>query len=89
MEEKQNEEAQVPRDMFDREIKVGDICVYPVRRGSKMWMNRLVIQKIAHDPRGKPKLSGQKGDGYPVNITSLNRVALIGRGNVIPFSEHE
>lgn len=89
MEENENVEMQTPCDMFGREIKVGDICVYPVRRGSKMWMNRLVIQKVSHDPRGKPKLSGQKGDGYPVNITSLDRVALIGRDNVIPFSEQE
>ena len=80
-------ENQPPKDMFDREIKVGDICVYPVRRGSNMWMNRITVNKITHDPRGNAKLSGLKGDGYPVNVTSLDRVALIGRDNVIPFSE--
>jgi hypothetical protein len=76
-----------PRDMFDREVRIGDICVYPVRRGSQMWMNRVVVQKISHDPRGAPKLSGLKQDGYPVNVTSLDRVAIIGRDNVVPFLE--
>ena len=76
-----------PRDMFDREIRVGDICVYPVRRGSKMWMNRITINRITHDVKGQPKLNGVKGDGYPVNITSLGRVAIIGRNNLVPFAE--
>ncbi len=80
-------DLEVARDFFGREIKIGDICVYPVRRGSKMWVNRIVIQNITHDARGKPKLSGQKGDGYPVNISSLDRVVLVGRDNVIPFSD--
>ena len=79
--------AQVPKDMFDREIRVGDVCVYPVRRGSAMWMNRVTVQRISHDPRGAPKLSGVKGDGYPVNVTSLDRVAIIGRDGVVPFAE--
>ena len=78
---------ETPRDMFDREIRVGDICVYPVRRGSKMWMNRITINIITHDAKGQPKLSGIKGDGYPVNITSLGRVAIIGRNNLVPFAE--
>jgi hypothetical protein len=89
MDARNEEEAalEVPKDCFDRDIKIGDICVYPVRRGSKMWMNRIVVQKISHDPQGRPKLHGVKGDGWTVNITSLDRVALIGRNNVIPFSE--
>ena len=78
---------QVPKDMFDREIKLGDVCVYPVRRGSNMWMNRILIQKISHNPRGEARLSGQKQDGYPVNVTSLDRVAIIGRDNQVPFTE--
>ena len=78
---------QVAKDMFDREIRVGDICVYPVRRGSQMWMNRVLVMKITHNPRGEPTLSGQKQDGYPVRVTSLDRVAIIGRDNVIPYME--
>jgi len=79
-------EARTPRDFFDREIKLGDICIYPVRRGSQMWLNRLTVQKISHDPTGQPKISGVKQDGYPVNVTSLERVVVIGRNGVIPFA---
>lgn len=85
-----SEEARVseaPQDMFGREIKTGDICVYPVRRGSEMWMNRFTVQAIGRTPKGAHKLSGVKGDGYPVNVTSLQRVAIIGRDNMVPFSE--
>ena len=78
---------EVAKDMFGREVRVGDICVYPVRRGSQMWMNRVSVMKISHDPRGAPKLSGQKQDGYPVTVTSLERVAIIGRGQLIPFMD--
>lgn len=80
-------EQKTARDMFDREIKVGDLCVYPVRRGSQMWMNRLVVNKITQDARGRFKLSGLKGDGYTVHVTSLDRVAIIGRDNTVPFAE--
>ncbi len=82
-----NIELQTAKDMFGREIRVGDLCVYPVRRGSSMWMNRITINNIVHDPRGVPGLSGVKGDGYPVKVTSLGRVAIIGRNNTVPFSE--
>ncbi len=75
----------VAKDMFDREIRVGDICVYPVRRGSQMWMNRLTVQRITFDPAGNPRLSGVKGDGYPVSVTSMDRVAIIGRNNEVPL----
>jgi len=80
-------ENKVAKDMFDREIRLGDICIYPVRRGSQMWCNRVTILKITHDIAGNPKLHGQKQDGYPVKVTSLDRVAIIGRDNVIPYME--
>jgi hypothetical protein len=80
-------ENKAAKDMFDREIRLGDICVYPVRRGSSMWMNRVTVLKITHSPAGEPKLQGQKQDGYPVRVTSLDRVAIIGRDNVVPFLE--
>jgi len=78
---------QVAKDMFDREIRLGDVCVYPVRRGSKMWMNKVTVMKITHNPAGEPKLAGQKQDGYQVRVTSLDRVAIIGRDNVVPTLE--
>lgn len=77
-----------PEDMFNREIKVGDICVYPVRRGSKMWMNVITIMRILKDAKGDYKINGvKKKDGYPVTVSSLDRVAVIGRNNMIPSLE--
>ena len=78
---------EAPKDFLGRELKVGDVCVYPVRRGSKMWLNRITIQRISHT--NGPKLHGIKGDGYPVNVTSLDRVCLVGRDNMVPFMEEE
>lgn len=77
----------VPKDMFDREIKIGDICAYPVRRGSQMWMNRIVVQRISYNLRGEARLSGLKQDGYPVHVTSLDRIVIVGRDNIIPLLE--
>ncbi len=74
-------------DMFDRPIRIGDLCAYPVRRGAKMWMNKICVQKITHDLKGNPKISGVKGNGYSVSVTSLDRVVLVGRDNTVPFME--
>lgn len=73
------------KDFFDREILLGDLCIYPVRRGSQMWLNRITVTSITHDLNGEPRLAGNKQDGYPVRVTSLDRVAIIGRNNMIPF----
>lgn len=78
----------VPKDCLDREIRVGDICVYPVRRGSSMWMNRITVQRISN-ANDTFKLHGIKDDGYQVSVSSLDRVALIGRDNMIPFMGEE
>ncbi len=78
---------EIPKDCCGRLIKLGDICVYPVRQGSKMWMSRMIVQQISHDPRGKPKISGPKSDGYPVTISAVDRITIVGRNNVIPFME--
>lgn len=87
MDAQDNAALQPALDMFGREIKIGDLCVYPVRRGSEMKMHRITINKITHEVNGAPKLSGVKGNGYSVHVTSLDRVAIIGRDNVIPFAE--
>lgn len=76
-----------PVDHFGREIHIGDLCAYPVRRGAKMWINRLTVQKLTHDLKGNPKISGVKGNGYSVSVTSLDRVVLVGRDNTVPFME--
>lgn len=73
----------MPKDFLNREIKLGDICVYPVRRGSKMWLNRIVVQKISYNLNNEPLISGLKQDGFPVNISALDRIVIVGRNNTI------
>lgn len=80
-------ENATPKDFLDREIRVGDICVYPVRKGSSMWINRVTVQRITRDPAGGFKVHGMKGDGYPVVVTSMDRLTIVGRNNVIPFQD--
>lgn len=77
---------ETPRDYFDREIRVGDICVYPVRKGSQMWINRITVQRIDRGESGF-KVHGVKGDGYPVVVSTMDRLTIVGRDNVVPFKD--
>ena len=36
-------------DYLCREIELGDTLVYPVRRGSRMYLNRLTVTDINND----------------------------------------
>lgn len=72
-------------DMLGREILVNDLCVYPVRRGSKLWMNRIIIKSIGVDDKGSITLVGMKQDGYPVRVKALDRVAIVGRDGMLPY----
>lgn len=73
------------KDMLDRDILVGDICVYPVRRGSKLWMNRIVVKSITVDDLGKPTVVGIKQDNYPVRVKALDRLAIVGRDGMLGY----
>jgi len=81
------EEKIVAKDFLGREIRIGDICVYPVRRGSSMWLNRLLVQSFAQDVDGSFKLKGQNFNGNSVTVSSLERVVIIGRDNTVPMLE--
>lgn len=78
-----------PNDMLGREILVNDLCVYPVRRGSKLWMNRIIIKSIGLDDKGVITLVGMKQDGYPVRVKALDRVAIVGRDGHLPYKGGE
>lgn len=75
----------IVKDTWGRELRVGDVCTYPVRRGSKMWMNRLTIQLILLDVAGNPQVKGLNQDGARVTLTSLQNLTLLGRDNTIPL----
>jgi hypothetical protein len=34
------------RDFLDRPIRPGQVLVYPVRRGAKMWLDKLIVQRV-------------------------------------------
>jgi hypothetical protein len=71
-----------PLDFTDREIKVGDTCVYPVRRGSSMWLQKMTVSQIEFETRpgaAAPsyKLRGYNNVGRKVTVTSLKNTIVI------------
>ena len=65
----------VARDFVNREIKAGDTIAYPVRRGSKMWLNRLTVQQIVAGPKGL-QVGGVNSKGRRVTVTNLTNVVV-------------
>ena len=55
-----------PTDYRGRAIKVGDILVYPVRRGSKMWLNQVIVTKTDPD-----RIYGENPEGRRIQLTNL------------------
>lgn len=44
--------TQQPKDYMGRVIECGHVLVYPVRRGSQMWMNKCRVTGIEARPSG-------------------------------------
>ncbi len=61
-------------DCVGREIKAGCSILYPVRRGSRMWMSRMQVQRVI--PSARPYVSGFNSDGRRVNVRNLNMVVV-------------
>lgn len=57
-------------DFLGNPISAGDTVVYPVRRGSKMWLNKLVVQSINDTPNG-PTISGRNDASRMVHVRNL------------------
>lgn len=68
-----------PTDFLGRTIAVGDTLVYPVRRGSKMWLNRIVVTKAESDT-----IHGTSLQGRMVKLTNLKNTVVIRPGEVTP-----
>lgn len=67
-------------DSVGREIKAGCNIVYPVRRGSKMWLSRMQVQQVV--PGTPAHVSGFNGDGRRVSVRNLESVIV-----VVPLGE--
>jgi len=61
-----------PTDFLGREIKAGDLVVYPVRRGSRMWLNKLTVTQALDDT-----LMGFSPEGRRIKITNLDNVVVV------------
>jgi hypothetical protein len=60
-----------PTDFLGREIRPGDLIVYPWRRGSAMGLNKLSVQQVTDQ-----HVSGYSNLGRPVKITNLKNVVV-------------
>jgi hypothetical protein len=65
-----------PRDFLGREIKEGDTLVYPVRRGSSMWLKRITVTRVAERDGGTQVL-GTNDDGRRITLMKPNRSVVV------------
>lgn len=65
-------------DFLGRLIAVGHTVVYPVRRGSKMWMQKAsVTEVVQHDRTQPPLLVCLNPAGRKVTIQNLNNCVVV------------
>lgn len=60
------------KDFLENEINVGDTIIYPNRHGSKLWMNRAVVQEVR-----EASLRVLRGDGQVKTLTRIDRVTVV------------
>ena len=60
------------RDFIGRAIAAGNTVVYPVRRGSNMWLNKLAVTQVADD-----HITGFNGDGRRITVKNLNNCVVV------------
>jgi hypothetical protein len=66
------------KDAVGRQIKPGCTVMYPVRRGSNMWLSELRVQQIVPGDSVKgPYLSGFSNVGRRINVHNLENVIVI------------
>ena len=60
------------RDFIGRAIAAGNTVVYPVRRGSSMWLNKLAVTQVDDD-----HITGFNGDGRRITVKNLNNCVVV------------
>jgi hypothetical protein len=68
-----------PTDFLGRTIAVDDTLVYPVRRGSKMWLNRIRVIKVECD-----RVHGSSPQGRMVQLSNLKNTVVVRPGATTP-----
>jgi len=69
------------RDFLDRAIMAGNTIVYPVRRGSSMWLNKLVVTQVDAE-----HVTGLNSNGRWITIHNLQNCVVV---NPSPVSEEQ
>lgn len=62
-------------DYAGHEIKAGQTIVYPVRRGSAMWLSEIKVTLV--NPGTAPTVSGFNSEGRRVTVKNLLNVVII------------
>ena len=57
-------------DFLGKTIVAGDRVTYPVRRGSRMWLNKLIVKSVNDTPNG-PTISGVNDSGRLIHVRNL------------------
>lgn len=72
-------ETLIPKDYMGKSIKSGDTVIYPVRQGSEMWLQHMVVSHIEIIRAATPvfKLHGTNSAGHLVKIHHTNRCVVI------------
>jgi hypothetical protein len=60
-------------DFLGRTIETGHVVVYPVRRGSDMWLNKLSVAQVSDD-----RITGYSPTGKLLTIQKLQNVVIVG-----------
>lgn len=63
-------------DFLGKEIVAGCWIVYPVRKGSKLWMSKARVQKV-EKVDDQATLYAVRGDGRQVEITKISNCVVV------------
>jgi len=68
-----------PRDFLGCEINEGDTLVYPVRRGSSMWLKKITVTRITESDRGGVKtiVVGINDSGRRITLMKPERSVIV------------
>ena len=68
-----------PTDFLGREIRAGDLIVYPWRRGSAMGLNKMTALQVTPQYIG-----GYSSFGNPVRVRNIKNVVVVERPQAEP-----
>jgi len=64
------------KDFLGNDINTTDTIVYPVRRGSQMWLKKLVVDAVRDTGNGV-RVTGRNAAGNPVSIQNVQNCVVV------------